>query len=61
MFLSYSFAGSEYAAPYDSAYGMPLWTYIIAVGILLYIVIRVWIALKRDEERDKIRKRKKHN
>lgn len=49
---------SSFAAPYDSSYGMPIWTYIVAIGILFFIIVKVWLALKKD---GKYVKRKKHN
>lgn len=49
MFLQTLYPAGKYlgARPYDSAYGMHLWSFIVAVAILLYIVIRLWIAVKK--------------
>jgi uncharacterized membrane protein len=47
---TFNHSKSYYAKPHDSAYGMPLWTYILAVGILLFIVVKVWIAVKKDKK-----------
>ncbi len=41
---------SHFAAPYDSAYGMPWWAYIATVSVILFIVIRVGIALKKEKK-----------
>lgn len=51
MFLQTLYPAGKYlgARPYDSAYGMPLWAFIVAVAILLYIVIRLWIAVKKSK------------
>ncbi len=52
MFLQTSYPAGKYlgAAPYDSSCGMPLWSFIVAVAILLYIVIRLWIAIKKSKK-----------
>jgi hypothetical protein len=52
MLLQTPYPAGKYlgAAPHDSAYGMPLWTYILAIAFLLYIVIRVWVAVKKDKK-----------
>jgi hypothetical protein len=35
----------------DSSQGMPLWAFILTALLLFYIVIRVWIAIKKDDEK----------
>jgi hypothetical protein len=35
---------------FDSAQGMPLWSYILAILILGYIAIRVWLAIRKDKK-----------
>jgi hypothetical protein len=40
----------SFAKPYDSASGMPFWVYIICAVFLLYILVKVWIALKNDKK-----------
>ena len=39
-----------FAQPHDSAAGMPLWAYLIAVGVLVFLVVKVWVALKKDKK-----------
>ena len=45
--------GRNGGVPYDSAQRMPMWSYIVALCIILYIVIRVWEALKKDKKGQK--------
>ena len=37
----------------DSALGMPLWAYILTVFVLLYIIIRLYRAIKKDQKNGK--------
>jgi len=52
MFLQALYPIGKYSGthPYDSSWGMPLWSYILAITILLYIIIRLWIAVKKDKK-----------
>ena len=38
--------------PYDSIQGVPGWVQLLGVVFLAYIVIRVWLALQEDKDKN---------
>ncbi|MBL7883351.1 MAG: hypothetical protein JNL69_04745 [Bacteroidia bacterium] len=35
----------------DSSWGMPLWSYILTLVIIAYVIIRVWMELRKDKKK----------
>ncbi|MGB3949010.1 MAG: hypothetical protein WBM13_13580 [Bacteroidia bacterium] len=50
VFLTYTVGASKYGSPYDSSAGISSVGYFIALFVLGYIVFRVYLAIKKDNE-----------
>lgn len=55
-FLTYTFGASKYGRPYDSSAGIPTIYFFVAIIILGFIVLKVYLAIRKDKNNNSSRK-----